>query len=64
MNALLRQAEAFLGFEQYQNHKSLRELHVLEAFERRPLEKNLPPCHFKRIHEKLDKETTQTEDHF
>ncbi len=63
MNALLRQAEAFLGFEQYQNHESLRELHVLEAFERRPLEKNFR-LQLKRIHQKLDKETTQTEDHF
>ncbi len=63
MNALLRQAEAFLGMEQYQNHESLRDIHVLEAFERRALEKNFR-LQLKRIHQKLDQETAQTEDHF
>lgn len=63
MNALLRQAEAFLGMEQYQQHESLRELHVLEAFERRPLEKNFR-LQLKRIHQKLEGETARTEEHF
>lgn len=63
MNALLRQAEAFLGIEQYLQKDALCALHVLEAFERRPLEKNFRH-QLKRIHRRLDAETTRNEQHY
>jgi hypothetical protein len=63
MNALLRQAEAFLGMEQYLTQHQLRDLHILEAFERRPLEKNFR-LQLKRIHQNLDAETARNENHY
>jgi hypothetical protein len=62
MNALLRQAEAFLGMEHYHTQHQLRDLHVLEAFERHALEKNFRH-QLKRIRQNLDAETTRNEDH-
>lgn len=63
MNALLRHAEAFLGVEQYREDRHLQELHTLEAFERRPLEKNFR-LQLKRIHEELGAVTAQNETYF
>lgn len=63
MNALLKQLEAFLGMERYQNEQPLKDLHMLEAFERRNLEKNYR-LQLKRIHQELATETARNERHF
>jgi len=63
MNALLKHLEAFLGHERYHEESSLRDLHMLEAFERRHLEKNFK-LQLKRIHQGLDRQAAQNEKHF
>lgn len=63
MNALLRQAETFLGMEQYAQKEQLRDLHILEAMERRPLEKHFR-LQLKRIHQRLAQSTVRDEKHY
>ncbi len=63
MNALLRQIEAFLGYEQYQQDERLIDFHKLEAFEKRHLDKHFR-LQLKRIHSDLSAETAHNERHF
>ncbi|MFN8393921.1 MAG: hypothetical protein U0176_04535 [Bacteroidia bacterium] len=63
MNALLRLAETFLGMEQYHQKEQLRDLHILEAMEKRPLEKHFR-LQLKRIHQRLEMTPVRDEQHF
>jgi hypothetical protein len=63
MNALLKHLEAFLGMERYHHTTALKELHILESFEKRHLDKNFK-LQLKRIHQRLAAETAQNEQHF
>jgi hypothetical protein len=63
MNALLKQLEAYLGMERYQQVTALRELHMLEAFERRHLEKNFK-LQLKRINQGLAALPAKDDTHF